>query len=302
MKKHTAMMTVLTLSAWLGTAHAGAWDEAKKVLPDMMGVGDLNVSVLQSSTIYQTFFPMVMAQAGDAKTGLDLVKSQCSIDVTTSITDLVVAMDAQEKGLIVLGLKGVDADTVSKCLAKLSSAKGGEKVTVAKSGSITAYTAGEQTVYAAWLSKNVVAIATDPKDKELLTSFIGGGGKILKGDLGKLLAKVSTKSAFWMAASKSVPLGGGMGTMTGGYGTVDITKGNVVADAHIVMADAASAKDAATKGNQGLADAKKGGQIPANLMTVVNSVSIKSSGNELQVSGSASEKDILQLISTFMSK
>jgi hypothetical protein len=310
----TALTAVVLASALASSAHAESksWAAAKGVLPgDLYVVAGGNITSIQKSTIYQTIVPALLQQEKDAKEGFELVKTTCGIDIQTSITDAVVAMRENEKGLIVAALSGVDEAKVTSCLQKIAEKEAKEKgkttkkITAKTSGKIVEYTMeGEsEKLYLAWLASDVVAMATEPTDKSLLEKMIGGKGAVAKsGDMAKALAKTNTNAAVWFALAKKTPVGEGKtkATMKTAYGALDIAAGVVAIDGTMVLSSSAEAKAFADQIKDQIA--KNQASMPAEFQKLVKSLTVAASGDAVNVKFSAPEKDILSLIGLAMAK
>lgn len=145
--------------------------------------------------------------------------------------------------------------------------------------------------YAAWLSADVVAFATDPDDKALLDKMLGGKGP--KGQLTTFLGKANPNSTVWLATTKPQPVPTG-GTMKGAFGTVDAAKGNVNVDMSILLS---SAKDAKAFVDQSLAlIASAKGAIPPQFQKLVDALKLTSSNDAANMKLSAAEKDLVGLL------
>src|SRR6185503_15909959 len=87
-----ASITALAAPAAFADAPGDAWATAKGMLPAtpyvVMG---LNVATIKSSTLFQQLYPKMLAQAGEAKEGLETVQKDCGINVTEAIQGAVVA-------------------------------------------------------------------------------------------------------------------------------------------------------------------------------------------------------------------
>jgi len=281
-------------------ADTRAWTEAKNVLPGgLQVVVGVNVANVRTSQIFQAMYPMLLAQAGEGKEGLDLIKKDCGIDVLQTVDSLVVGMDANQKGLIVVGLKGVDQAGVQGCLTKVAADKEpGKKITANQlPGGVTEFSAtGEnEKLYVKWLAKDVIAMGTEPTDQAFLGKMTAGG---LKSDaVGKAAGSVNGDAGLWGVVNKSDTIPELNAKMSAAYGSANFTGGNIDFNAHVVLDSAASATSAATTASSKLDDQKKANPQAASLL---KSVKIASSGPELVVTGSIVEKDVMQLIGSFM--
>jgi hypothetical protein len=146
-------------------------------------------------------------------------------------------------------------------------------------------------LYVAWITPDIVAIATDPDDKALLDKMLAGKGT--KGALNTFLAKASPNAAVWLATTKPQPVPTG-GTMKGAFGTIDATKGNVNVDMSIVMSSAKDAKGFVDQSLALIASAK--GSIPPQFQKLVDALKLTSSADSANMKLSAAEKDLVSVI------
>ena len=297
------VISAITATAARADAPGDAWAAARGMLPAnpyvVMGV---NVATIKSSTIFQQLYPKMIEQSGEAKQGLEMVKTDCGINVTEAIQGLVVAIDESQKGIILISTKGVDQAKINDCLTKVA-AKEKKTITAGKPDGqgIVEYTSSGETdkLYIAYLPKGVLAMSTEPKDKALLVKWLGGKGVDTKSPAGGALGKVNTGAALWGVVAKEQKLEDGM-NMKAGYGSADVTGGNINADVRLVLGSAKEATDAVVKANTQLEEAKKGGGIPPALQNVIKTLKITSAGEELQIKASMAEKEALGLIGMAM--
>jgi hypothetical protein len=289
------------LAAASGAAQADtrAWTEAKNVLPGGLQVlVGVNVANVRTSQIFQTMYPMILAQAGQGKEGLDLIKKDCGIDVLQTIDSLVVGMGSDEKGLIVIGLKGVDQSGVSSCFTKVAADKEpGKKITATQNGNVTEYSAAGENdkLYVQWLAKDVIAMGTEPTDSAFLKKMTAGG--IKTDTLGKAAASINGDAGLWAVVNKSDTIPDLNAKMSMAYGSANFASGNIDFNLHVVIDSAAAAAKAATDASAKLDEQKK---QSAQVASILKSVKVASSGPELVVTGSLVEKDVLALIGQFM--
>lgn len=298
-----ASITALAAPAAYADAPGDAWAAAKGMLPAtpyvVMG---MNVATIKSSTLFQQLYPKMLAQAGEAKEGLDTVQKDCGINVTDAIQGAVVAIDDSNKGIILLSVKGVDQPKINDCLTKVA-AKEKKTITAGKPDAkgIVEYTSSgeKQKLYIAYLPKGVIALSTDPTDKSLLEKWMAGKGADAGKPAGAALGKVNTNAAIWGVVAKEQQLEAGM-NMKAGYGSADVGGGNITADMRLILGSAKEAADAAAKANTQLEEAKKGNQIPPAMVNVMKTVKITSAADEVQIKASMAEKEALSLIGMAM--
>jgi hypothetical protein len=303
--RRASLLVAAALCAAAPAVHAEshAWSAAKKVLPGgLLGIGGINLGTLKSSQLYQQFLPIMMAQSGQAKDHLEVIKRVCAIDFTDVVDSVVLALEADEKGVIIIALKGTTQAALEACGQKISAADK-KKLTVAKDGANMRYSVvGEkQSLYARWLSKDTVAFAISPDDKAMLERMVAGG---LDKDpaLKKPVSTVNTGAALWFAVNKSTPLDQLKVTAKLAYGSGDIAAGNVAVDAHLVVDDAKAATAAAADANTKLDAAKKSGQLPPIFNSLLKSLAIKAAGAEVVITASMAEKDLLAILAMFVPK
>jgi hypothetical protein len=167
------------------------------------------------------------------------------------------------------------------------------KVTAKTSNKITEYAIeGESDkLYVAWLGKNVLAIATDPDDRQKLQDMIGGKG--LKGDLAAAISRLDTKAAMWAAYAKTQSMGSS-GTMKMIYGHADVKSQAVTADAHLIVGSSAEATKIAAEIKQALPQLLK--SLPGPIQTVLGTLKVTAVADDVGFHVAASEDDVLAAI------
>ncbi len=284
----------LALVATAASAHADskAWTTAKTKLPGgLVAVFGINVGAIKSSALYQQFVPMLEAKAGKAKDHLDKIKTTCNIDLTGTLDSVVVGMTDDEKGVIIVALKGTNQKDLETCGQKVAKSEG-KTLSITKDGAVTKYSGmGEDDAYVRWFSKDTLAIA---EDKDSLAKLTGGG--IAKDVLATDATKVNTNAAVWVAVNKTKDIEDLKGKMTGGYGTLDLKGGNLVVDAHIVLDSPKTAAEGVKQGQTQLDQIKKSGQVPKQFAPMLDSIKLSSSGAELVAKAQVAETDLASLI------
>jgi len=299
-----AAALVCVAAAAHADAPGDAWAAAKALLPGtpyvVLGV---NLATVKGSTIFQQLYPTLIAQAGGAQEGLDKVKTTCGIDVVSTVQGAVVAVDESQKGAIFLSTKGLDNSKVTDCLSKMVAKEKGVKTGVVATKpdaqGIVEYTSEGETkkLYIAFLGKGVLVLATDAQDKTLLQSWLSGKGAGAGTATAKALGSVNTGAAMWMVLTQEKDLAPQVNaTMKVIYGHADLAAGNINADFRLVTASAKQATDLAAFANKQVDDAKKGGQVPPQAMSVMKTLKIAQTGDEVQLKASIPEKEALSLV------
>lgn len=327
MKQVSYAALALALSAAAAGADSRSWSTVKGMLPDNVNVVvGANLSTLRGTSLYTSLMPTLIAKEPELKRAFDLARTTCAIDLNAAVVDATFAMGADERGILVLALdKAIDQKRVVECMTKLvvstapkpaveTDLKGAgglkgaakkpdaakpaapppaPKVVVKTTGKITEYGVDTETkrLYAAWLAADVVALATDVDDKPLLEKMIAGKGT--KGTINGFLAKAPSSAAVWLATTKPQPMPTG-GTMKGGFGTVDTSKGTVNVDVSIVLASATEAKTFVDQVQQLIKGARDG--IPAQFQKLVDAVKLSVKSDAANIKLSATEQDVLAVI------
>lgn len=329
--KLLSLAASLVLFSTAASADSRSWAVAKGMLPDNVNVVvGANLATLRGTSLYGSLLPILMAKEPDLKRAIDMAKDTCAIALDKSIVDATFAMNTDDRGVVIVALdKALDQKRIVDCLTKFvakappapaeadlkgNGLKGAaKKPDVAKAdkapappapklvakttGRITEYGLDTQTdrLFAAWLAPDVVAIATDASDKALLEKMLAGKGA--KGTITTFLAKAPSTAAIWLATTKpqAMPTGG---TMKGGFGTIDTTKGNVNVDLSIVLGSAKEAKGFVDQVTALLADARGG--IPAQFHKLVDALKLSAAADAANVKLSATEKDVLSVLSLAM--
>ncbi len=302
MSKVSLALLTAFIAAPLATsvAHADspAYTAAKANLGDGANVlVAINVGSITTSETFKTMWPMLQQKA-DMKEGLELAKSACGLDAMTVVSDVVVAMDknAEQTGVIFVGLKGIDQAKVESCTAAIGKAKGKPVPTFKKEGdmiSVTEPTGKKETKYYKWIGTGVIAISMKG-DKDSLAKWTGGKGAFAKSTLGGMAAKANASAAVWGAASVGGTLQPGVDVKSG-YGWVTLDKGQVGAEAHATMTDAKTATATADKANQQITAVKGNKQMPPAITGLLANIKVAASGSEVVVKGSMKESDIMSL-------
>lgn len=302
----SALLTVgllsVSLSAWADTP-GDAWAVARGMVPasSQILIG-LNINTIKSSQLFQVVWQQALASSGDAKDELEKLNALCGVDLKDSLQGLVAAVDESQKGVIFISLKGVDQKKALDCMNKAGQKdKKSFTATSADAQGVVEYTekGKSEKLYVAWLPKGVIALATEPDDKALLTKWLGGKGPDAK--TGGLLSKVNTGAAVWGVVAKEQELEPGT-QMKAGYGHADIAGGNISADVRIVMANAKMATDAAAKGQKELEQAQTGGGMPPAIQAMLKTIKIAAAAEEMQIKATMPEKDAIGLLGMAMGK
>jgi hypothetical protein len=300
MTQRTAFLAVLLTSAlaYQAAADTKSWTAIKGKLPaDTMVVVSVDVAAARTTPVYGKLVDAVTGTEKDLAEGLTMLKTTCQIDPTTAVTDVTIALDEHEKGIIVVGMTGVDEAKLIACGNAIQAKENPKKkLTGAKVGQLTEYTmTGEKDkLYAAWLAKDVVAFGTNPDKPRQLAAMLAG--KPATGDLAIFLGKVNTSSFAWVAAVAI-----NADPFKGGFGAATLTKDTVSAAGAITTKSADAGKSVVAEAQKEQAKAvKKASKDAPELGKALNAVKLSSSGADIVVAGSLKLSDLATVIPQFL--
>lgn len=299
-----AAVAALALCAISGRADADparAWAAARDNLPAQTAlVIGADLTAISKSQAWSQLLPRALAGAPDAQKVLETIRTSCKIDPLTAIHGVVYATDADRKqGAVYLSLgAGLDQGKLAKCfeqVAKASGAKDG-KLTLKKTGAITEITVDKDKAYVSWVGTDVLVVASDVRDRAVLEKWVGQKGGLARSPLGKLHGRANTKGALWGASAIAKELEPGL-HMKSAYGALTVAGGNLVIALHATLDSAKAAADAVAKANAQIAAVAGTAQVPANVKTMLQGVSVKASGAEVAVRASVPEAELLGILS-----
>ena len=214
-----SFLVVTALSFLVGTAAADtkSWTALKGKLPaGTIVVGGADVTALRATPSFPKLVEWIGKEDKDTGAMLDLVKQTCGMELPAMFADFSIAVDAKEKGVVVIGLAGIDQMKLTDCITKVMTKVDAKiKLGVKVTGKLTEYTLSGQTdkIYASWLSGDVVAISMEPNGHGPLDAMMAGGAAT--GDLAGFLGKANTSAPGWAAfAVNDDGVKGGFGMVT----------------------------------------------------------------------------------------
>lgn len=291
-------LVAVPLLASSARADSPAYAAAKANLADGANIlVGINVGSITGSDTFKKMWPaMLMKMGADAKEGLELAKTACSIDAMSAIGDIVVAADknTEQAGAVFVSLKGIDQAKIESCTAAIAKAKKKEKEAPSfkKEGDFTAVTdpVKKETKYYKWIGKDVIAISFKG-DKESLTKWTSGKGAFAKSTLGGLAGKANSGAAVFGAASVGTAIQPGM-EVKSGFGWMTLGGGSINGELHANMSDAAAAKAASDKANQQIAMMKGQKGMPPAIANVLGAIKVTNAAAEIVVKGAVKESDL----------
>ncbi len=279
-----------------------AWAAAKANVPSTASVVvGMDLAALTKTSLFKMAFPLMLSQKPDLKAAFGLVKTTCQFDPLTVIDGFVVGTDKDQKqGAAYIAVKGLDEAKIVTCLESLVRSQGTKdgKIVVTRVGAVTQLAMGKDSLYVMWMGGDVVVIGLDPKDKAQLQAWTSGKQSLARGAVGRLVAKVDTRAAFWVASATEREVENVK--MTGGYGALALAKGTLAFDLHMVLSSVADAKTVADKAAAELAVKTNGAGLAPALKPVLQGVKITSAGSEVVVKASILESDLFSIAGALM--
>ncbi len=278
-----------------------AWTAAKRLIPaNMEMIGGVNAATAHNSALYQALLPMALAKAGDATSQLDGIKADCGIDVVNSIDSLVFGLDASQQGTIVIAFRGVTRPKLEACIVKRAKTNG-KTLRVDNANGLTIYSGmNDKLLYTRWVGNDVVAISTQPDDKDSTVAATAGGVASDKNLHG--LSAVNTGASLWLVTNKTgdVPGDLGGGKMVGAYMSANVAGGAVNLDAHVAVDSPATATTVATKSAQQLESLSAPNSFAGGYADLLKTVRVNAAASEVLVTAQVPEQALLGVVKTFV--
>ncbi|HEX7702751.1 MAG TPA: hypothetical protein VF403_18555 [Kofleriaceae bacterium] len=294
--KSVAFVAVV-LSAHVPSHSAGAdskaWTSGKSVISGSENiVGGISASSVRASALYQQWLPMLLSQAGDAKTALEAITKECSIDMLASLDSIAFGIDNNQTGSIVIALKGTNHKALDACAQKLGKADN-KTVTITTEGKFTKYEGmGDKPVYLQWLAADVFAVSTSPDDKDASTKLLSSGVTSNKA-MSKALGAINKGASAWLIVDKEQAIEG-VGKVEQIYGNAVVANKKITLTGHIVTDTPATATSLSATATKKLADAQAGAS--KSLQAAIGSVSLKAAGADISASAAIAEDDVVALM------
>ncbi len=281
------------LVASTAAADSKSWAALKGRLPaGATIVGGADVAAIRGTPSFPKALDFFRGEDKDIGAMLDLIKATCGMELPAMLGDIAFTLDAKEKGVVVLGLSGTDQTKVTDCVTKVvAKVEPKAKLSAKVTGKITAYSVGsDETIFAAWLAPDVVAISIDANSQAPLDAILAGAPA--SGDLATYLGKTTTTAAAWAAFNVNEDgLKGGWGTLTLGK-TIALTlrmTGTTPKEGEKARKEA---KDAQKKGLQRSAKQPE-------LKKVFSAMKVGGIGAEVTLDASMAESSIPALLPAF---
>jgi hypothetical protein len=283
---------------------ARAWAAARDNVPAQAAlVIGADLSAITKSQTFHRFLPLALAKDPEVRKLFETIKTSCKIDPLTAIQGVVYATDADRKhGAVYVSLgAGLDQAKLTKCFEEVAKASGAKdaKLTVKKTGAITEVTIDKDKArdkaYVSWIGSDVLVIPSDLRDRAVLEKWIGKKGGLARSPLAKLHASANTKGVVWGASAIAKELDPGL-RMKSAHGALTMAGKNLVLDLSTTLDSAKAAADAVVKANAQIALVVGTGQLPPTVKTMLQQVSIKSSGPVISIKATVAETELLGLL------
>jgi hypothetical protein len=274
-----------------------AWSAAKDNLPastDVVLAIDVAKGVAMPS--FGKLVAAAIKQEHDVGEGLDAIKRLCNIDAPKVIDGVVIALASQAKeGLVLVQFRNTDRAALESCV--LGVMKTFEPAAAIKAaGNLSVIEAGpHDRMYFAWLSPDVVAISLEPEKQAHLARWIGQKGAFAKSPAATQLAKTAPSGTNWGVFDVGQPVdsdfpvqhGAGSLAIAGDKGTLTLRG---------TTADAATASAAVTRMRKEVDEEVRRKRNPPALKQLFRGIVVKAIGADIQITASASLKDIAAII------
>jgi hypothetical protein len=292
-------ITVALLSSTQARADVSkAWAAAKDNLPaDTRAVAAIDIAAIVKAASWPKALAAVLASDRDLEKGYGLVKTSCKIDPAAVVQGIVVAgTPDHERGVVFIQL-GVDRVKLLACAASMLKTMGAqEKLDVKTDGNITTLTLGKSdSIHVAWVTGDVLAISTDPVDKDRLAAWIGQKGAYAKTKVAAIAAKADTKAVAWGAFSLDKPLDKEV-TAISGTGSANLANGNITVAIRATFVDAAGAARTYADMQKDMAKDLKKDRTPEAMKKVIRAIKLATKGSDVTLDVSVKEADLAAAI------
>ncbi len=216
MFKSLVVVAGLSFLAGNASADSKSWGALKGKLPaGTIVVGGADIAAMRATPSFPKLVEWITKEDKDVGAMLGLVKQTCGMELPAMVGDIALAIDDKGKGVLVVGLSGIDQTKLTDCVTKvIAKVEPKVKLTGKATGKITEYsmTGENDKFYASWLAPDLVAISLDENSHAPLDAMMQGAAAT--GDLGTYLSKAGTVAAGWGAFLINAD------GVKGGYGTL----------------------------------------------------------------------------------
>lgn len=289
-----AAFAVLLVAARADAAPTKSFTAATASLPsDIEVLGTSNLKTLKATDTFKKLFPELLKSSKEANEVISKIKKNCGVDPVTAFDDVTLGIDKSDDGAVFLATNGLTEQKVVDCFVKIGKGEGAA-ITSKKTGNITELKSDKtkNSLFFAWLTGDVLVVATEPENKALLERMLNGKGAIAKGKLGTRIAKADPSAALVVLWAKQMPID--KMTLKTADLTVTTSGGNVNVATTLEMGSSKEAENVASVANS-LPSVIKPKGAPKELEKVLKSVSAKASGAEVKITAAATEKDLVTI-------
>lgn len=289
-----ALPIVLGIGSVASAAPTKSFSAAVASLPaDTETLASSNVKAARATELWKTLFPELLKMERDIPDAIDKVKKGCSIDLVTSVDDITMGVNSKDAGAVFISVAGVTETKLQECLQKIAKSEG-ETITIKKTGAITEVKSdkSKKSLFYSWQAGDVLVIAIEPDDKDMLERALGGKGGLAKGKLAGRITKASSENALTVVTAKSKQIE--KKTIKGGDLSLAVSAGSVSVIANAEMASASEADDVVKLAKLVTSLIPK--DAPKELERIAKTLTVSSTGAEVRASAVASERDIISLI------
>jgi hypothetical protein len=289
-----AVPVVLSTASLASAAPTKSFTAAVASLPaDTETLASSNLKSVRSTQVWKTLFPELLKMEKEIPEAIDKVKKSCSIDLVGSADDVTLGVDSKDAGAVFISVAGVTEAKLQECLQKIAQSEG-ESVTIKKAGNITEVKSdkSKKSLFYSWQTGDVLVIAIEPDDKDMLERSLGGKGALARGKLSTRIARANPENALTLVSNKSKQIE--KKTIKGGDLAVAVSGGNVSLVVNAEMGSSSEADEVVKLAKLVTSLIPK--DAPKELERIAKTLAVSSSGPEVKASAVASERDLISLI------
>lgn len=293
------MLTALRGSAAADTSKA--WATARDQLPaTTRAVAVIDVAAGAKTQIGMKLLEVAIKEERDIRELYGLVKKVCQADPVSLVEGIVIAGDPATGRGVLFAQLSIDRAKVAACIEGALRSVGPKKPQLKTDGNITQINYESDTLYLAWVAPQVVAISFEPEKKDALLAWIGQKGALAKTGVPAQIAKVDTKAVAWGALALDKPLDDDDFSVVSAHGAVTQGKAGLSISVRGTFSDAKKAKETHGKMQKDLKEEAASKRTPPALKRLLSAVVLAAKDAELTISASASEADVIAVLSELM--
>lgn len=293
---------LLAICSWSRVhADSRAWAAARRAFPpNLRWIVGARLDGIRENPFFQAMWLSAERKTPASAAFVDALKSSCDRDVADLFDSIVIGSRTDfDDAVLVFALRDMNRSSFDACIKKVWLAMNATE-TIEDDGDLTWYRDANDYVIVRWLDDGAFAITASLHDETSLKEMTSGG---LARDrvASSLLPLAKPDSTIWavVLAGRHVDIADIDVEVTHAYGHLDVARGDLSGEVHVVTTSAKRAARAAAKNQRQLAEVAQSPDVPAKLRELFGAVSVKAKGKEILYEGRVSLDTLLQVAAVF---